>query len=329
MVIAVSYHETVTKLQDLSHLAAGPFDRPEWYALLAGHGWKPLIAIADDGERRAALSLMRGTNGLTALTNWFSFTWRPLAPQRPEGDVLLEAIASDLRRQTHCLTLAPLPNEDGSATRLDTAFHDAGWAVFREQCDENHVLPLAGRSFAEYWAARPGPMRTTHKRKAKKVTVEIFDHFDEQAWESYRAVYAESWKPDEERADLLEAFARAEGAAGRLRLGIARHEGAPVAAQFWTVEQGTAYIHKLAHVDAAKPLSAGTTLSAALFERVIDGDKVEMVDFGTGSDAYKRDWMELNRPRYSLTCLDPRQPKAWPKLAKATLRRLARRFGRG
>ena len=27
-------------------------------------------------------------------------------------------------------------------------------------------------------------------------------------------------------------------------------------------------------------------------------DRVEMVDFGTGTDAYKRDWMEANRPRY-------------------------------
>ena len=52
-----------------------------------------------------------------------------------------------------------------------------------------------------------------------------------------------------------------------LRLGLARHVGAVIAAQFWTVENGVAYIHKLAHRESAKPLSAGTTLSAALFER--------------------------------------------------------------
>ena len=109
------------------------------------------------------------------------------------------------------------------------------------------------------------------------------------------AVYESSWKPQEERADLLED-SPGKAAAGRIRLGIARAAGEPVAAQFWTVENGTAYIHKLAHIEAAKPLSAGTTLSAALFEHAIDIDGVELVDFGTGSDGYKRDWMEAGPP---------------------------------
>ena len=166
-------------------------------------------------------------------------------------------------------------------------------------------------------------MRTTLKRKAKKVDVDILTHFDETAWAAYKAIYSESWKPEEERADILEAFAAAEGAAGRIRLGIGRADGVPVAAQFWTVENGTAYIHKLAHIEAATPLSAGTTLSAALFEYVIDTDGVELVDFGTGSDAYKRDWMEQVRPRFRLPCLDWRQPRAWPAIAKAFVRHLA------
>jgi hypothetical protein len=34
-------------------------------------------------------------------------------------------------------------------------------------CDVNHVLEVGGRSYAEYLAARPGPLRTTLKRKAK------------------------------------------------------------------------------------------------------------------------------------------------------------------
>ena len=287
MNIAVSYHETLTKLQGL-----------DW---------------------RVLLPLQREEHQLASLANWFSFTWRPLG----DDPALLAALARDLRRQTHRVELAPLPDEDGSATTLEIAFRDAGWLVAREVCDENHVLPVAGRSFAEYWATRPGKMRTTLKRKARKVEITILTHFDEAAWAEYRAVYESSWKPQEERADLLEAFARAEGAAGRIRLGIARAAGEPVAAQFWTVENGTAYIHKLAHIEAAKPLSAGTTLSAALFEHAIDIDGVELVDFGTGSDGYKRDWMEANRPRYRLTCLDWRNSRAWLAIAKARLRHLA------
>ena len=106
-------------------------------------------------------------------------------------------------------------------------------------------------------------------------------------------------------------------------MAVARAEGEPVAAQFWTVEGGTAFIHKLAHTEASKPLSPGTTLSAALFEHVIDRDGVTMVDFGTGDDGYKRDWMEQVRQRYRLDMFRPLYPGNWPQIAKSTLRRLA------
>ena len=315
MDIAVRYHDTVTKLQGLHVPAEGPFDRLEWFALLED----PLIVVAERGEERVILPLREGTDGLESLTYWFTFTWRPIGSE----PTLLAAIAKDLRSKTGKVVFAPLPDEDGSMSRLQEAFRCSGWIVFREHCDENHVLALNGRSFAEYWASRPGKMRSTLKRKAKRVELEILSRFDEAAWADYKAIYAESWKPSEDRPDILERFARDEGAAGRIRLGLARADGVPVAAQFWTVENDTAYIHKLAHVEAAKPLSAGTTLSAALFEHVIDIDSVSLIDFGTGADAYKRDWMEINRPRYRLTCLDWRQPGVWPALAKAAIRHLA------
>ncbi len=324
MTIEVSYHETVSKLQEFAQFARGPFDRPEWYALLEQGGMEPIIAVARSRHRIAVLPLMAAEDGLTSLVNWFSFTWRPLGRGDELVDEILATMAKDLRNRASAITLAPLPDEDGSASRLEQAFRKSGWAVIREQCDENHVLHVEGRSFAEYWAYRPGQMRTTLKRKAKKVDVEILTRFDERAWEDYRIVYRNSWKPAEERADILEAFARMEGAAGRIRLGIARAEGGPVAAQFWTVENGTAYIHKLAHTEAAKPLSAGTTLSAALFKHAIDVDGVELIDLGTGSDGYKRDWMETVRPRYKLECYDWRNPRSWKRIAKAAARRLAR-----
>jgi CelD/BcsL family acetyltransferase involved in cellulose biosynthesis len=113
-----------------------------------------------------------------------------------------------------------------------------------------------------------------------------------------------------------------------MRFALALADGKPVAAQFWTVEAGTAFIHKLAHIEEAKPLSPGTTLSAALFERVIDRDKVDLIDFGTGNDGYKRDWMEEVRTRYRVELLRPLRPGNWPRIAKAGLRRLAETAGR-
>ncbi|MCR2833683.1 GNAT family N-acetyltransferase [Parerythrobacter lacustris] len=315
----VSYHKTVNALQAMNFVPMGPFARAEWLALVEERAEKVLIATAEKDGRQVALCFADHDDRLDALTNWYSFTW---APHGDDAELLAE-LARRLRRGRSRIVMAPVPGESGDSTRLERAFRASGWHVERTQCDHNHVLEVGDRNFADYWATRPGQMRTTLKRKAKKVEVAILTDFDAVAWTDYEAIYAESWKPEEGDPVLLRRFAEAEAAAGRMRLGIARHAGEPVAAQFWTVEDGTAYIHKLAHLEAMKHLSAGTTLSAALFERVIDVDQVALIDFGTGNDPYKRDWMELDRPRYRIDCLNPGNPRAWPALVKRLVRRLA------
>lgn len=326
---AVSYHDTVNDLQGLAFAGDGPFARREWFALLENAGARPFVALASEGNDAVALPLARTANGLENLTNWYAFTWSELATGHTARPALLQRLAHDLAGRASRLSLTKLAEEDGTATRLEAAFRHAGWFVLRERCDSNHVLPVAGRSYAEYLASRPGPLRTTLKRKAKKVQIEILTHFEEDVWQSYEAVYAESWKPEEGDPELLRRFAEAEGRAGRLRLGLARHEGEVVAAQVWTIESGTAYIHKLAHLESAKPLSAGTTLTAALFEQAIDRDCALWVDFGTGDDPYKRDWMEQVRPRYRLTFWRPSDPRNWPAIGKAWLRKLVSRGDAG
>jgi hypothetical protein len=268
---------------------------------------------------------MRQHGILVPLANWYSFTWRPLATPGADVETSLTAIARDLAKQAWRVALSPVPGEDGAAEQLAQAFRAAGWAVSVEPCDSNSILRVGGRTYQEYLAGRPGPLRTTLSRKAKKLDVTIATGFDPAAWETYETIYNASWKPLEGKPEMLRRFAEQEGAAGRLRLAIARHDGRAVAAQFWTVEAGTAFIHKLAHLEEGAKLSAGTVLTAALFERVIDTDRVALVDFGTGNDPYKAMWMEELRPRFRLDCFRPGNPKSWPRLAKAALRTLATR----
>lgn len=323
--IEARYHDRVNVLQALNGAQApapAPFDRAEWYQLLAESGLVPLIAIASDAEASAALALTEEAGRITPLRNWYSFTWRQLAPAGPAGDALLTAIAAQLKARGHRVTLEPVPDEDGSATRLAAAFRAGGWLVEIAQCDTNHILHVKGRSFAEYWASRPGQLRTTLKRKGKKVETCILTAFDPADWAEYERIYSASWKPAEGDPAMLRAFAQSEAAAGRMRLGLAYHEGKAIAAQFWTIEGGTAYIHKLAHLESHKHLSAGTTLSAALFAHVIDTDRANLIDFGTGDQSYKADWMEETRARYRIDCLAPFAPRAWPPLAKRVLRRI-------
>ena len=323
---AISYHGTVNDLQGLDWVDGGPFARLPWFALLEESGMQPLLATAKSGEHAISLPLIANGQHLETLTNWYAFSWAGLRTNGLTDDTLLQTLARDLASRATRVNLDKLPVEDGTAARMAAAFRASGWVVLSETCDINHVLPVNGRDYAHYLAGRPGKMRTTLKRKAKKVEVDISTTFLAEDWAQYEAIYTESWKPEEGDAALLRKFAQQESAAGRFRFGIARNHGEAVAAQFWTVDQGTAYIHKLAHRESAKPLSAGTTLTAALFERVIDIDHVEMVDFGTGDDPYKRDWMEEVRLRQRLTCLRPRSPSNWPRLvkelAKAAMRKL-------
>lgn len=336
--IVVSYHDDLKEVQGDSALAvllaapaaAAPFDRLEWWRGLQEEcGLNPVIGVARDGSQRVAIAFHRAARDLLTLSNWYTFRVRPIVSPDADAEALLLALASDLAGEAPRISLAGLPDEDGTASSVEKAFRQAGWAVFRSVCDTNHILKAGDRSYADYIESRPGQLRTTLKRKAGKVQVTIESHFDPASWAAYEAVYAQSWKPEEGSPAFLRRFAEAEGAAGRLRLGVARHEGEPVAAQFWTVEAGTAFIHKLAHTEASKPLSPGTTLSAALFEQVIDRDKVELVDFGTGDDPYKRDWMEQVRPRFRLDMYCPGWPGNWLAMGKQAVRRLARREAHG
>src|SRR3546814_929311 len=182
------------------------------------------------------------------------------------------------------------------STRTDTLFPYTTLfrSVFARAVDHNHFLDVGERDFDSYWDARPGALRSTVDRKMAKfpVDLEIHDRFSPAIWKDYEAVYENSWKPEEGSLSFLRAIAEQEGEAGHLRMGIARSDGLAVAAQLWTVENGVALIHKLAHREDAGAGSPGTLLSHAMFRHVIDTDKVTRIDFGTGDDAYKRDWME-------------------------------------
>ncbi len=328
-VTAITYHADLKEVQGdaalaglLASTACAPFDRLAWWqGLCEVCGLAPLLAIAREGDAMAALALSRGKWGLEGLANYYSFRWKPLLT--PGSESLLKSLAADLARLSPRITLASVPDEDRSAGLLTEAFRCAGWWVDSQPCDTNHILEVRSRSYADYLSGRPGSLRTALKRKAGKVDCVLFSAFDALAWDEYETVYRQSWKPPEGSPAFLRRFAKDEGAAGRLRMGIARAEGRAIAAQMWTVEGGTAWIHKLAHTEDAKALSPGTTLSAALFEQVIDRDRVSLVDFGTGDDGYKRDWMEQVRLRHRLDFFRPARPANWLPIAKAALRRLA------
>src|SRR3546814_3832573 len=73
-------------------------------------------------------------------------------------------------------------------------------------------------------------------------------------------------------------------------------------------------------VEDSLKASPGTLLSAALFRHVIAVDRVARVDFGTGNDAYKRDWMNRHGPLWHIEAFNPSRIAAWGPAFKAFAR---------
>ena len=315
------------------------FNRRDWFKRIWQFGGgSPLIARAASEGALAWLFLRRDNGGKTsALANWYSFAFRPIFAGNPDAirqAAMIVAIAKRFRSARPpiaSIALSPLPTADGTADLLENAFRRAGWIVSVRQCSTSWTANVAGLSFEDYWAARPGQLRSTLKRKLGKAQFEtqVLTAFNEDAWASYEEIYAESRKPVEGLPEFLKDMAIAEARAGCLRLGICRIGGAAVAAQLWTVENGVALIHKLAHRESAAELSPGTILSAAMFRHVIDEDNVNLIDFGTGNDDYKADWMDGNTALMQLSAYNPATASGLAGAAKAGLSRLVRRRSGG
>ncbi len=303
---------------------ASPFDRAEWFDLLAAHGFageRRVDARGAAGPATAWLPLRLEKSGhLAGLTNWYSFAIRPLHTGEGDRAAALNDLFARLRRDAARLTLYPVPDADRHA--IVAALRSAGWWVQTARKGDRHWLDLGDMDHDAWWDGRPGALKNTVKRKAKKGIVDLvlFTSFDADAWAAYEAIYAASWKPEEGHPALLRAFAETESARDNFRMGLARIAGEPVAAQFWTVEDGTAFIHKLAHVEDSLKASPGTLLSAKLFRHVIEVDGVKRVDFGTGNDGYKRDWMNRHEPLWHIEAFNPARIAAWGPALKAFAR---------
>ncbi|HEX5185129.1 MAG TPA: GNAT family N-acetyltransferase [Allosphingosinicella sp.] len=307
------------------------FDRLDWYRRVAEHCPPPgrlLAARAASNGGKAWLFLTVEGARAQALACWYSLrtgivTYDPDQEQISETS---ESIARELRRTGLArLSLYPLGEEP---VALADAFRRAGWIVRTEPAGVSWQVTTEGQDFAAYWEGRPSRLRNTAQRKAKAAGLEIAIHrrFDAAAWADYETVYAASWKSEEGSPAFLRAMAEEEGAAGTLRLGIARKDGKPVAAQLWTIENCAAWIHKLAYDEAAKPLSPGTILSMAMFRSALDEDRVSRIDYGTGDDAYKRDWMEIRAPLWRLDAYNPRRLAGLLGAARAGASALAGRL---
>jgi hypothetical protein len=277
------------------------------------HGCLPLL---DDGEQ------------LQALSNYYSSLYGPV------GD-LPENLKDFLRENKRAIVdLHPLDPCAPEFQQLKTALTKAGYWVSDYFCFGNWYYDVASRSFSDYLAERPSQLRNTLQRgkgkldkaggDAKAWRIDIQQHEDEKleaAIAAFERVYAKSWKQAEPQPEFIPNLCRTAARAGWLRLGVLHVNDEPIAAQLWLTHAGVGNIYKLAYDEEASRYSAGTVLTAAMFEQALDVDRVAEVDYLNGDEPYKRDWMAFRRERRGIIAFDLTQWRGF----KAALRHWAGR----
>jgi CelD/BcsL family acetyltransferase involved in cellulose biosynthesis len=300
------------------------FSRLDWFRLIHDHcppRGKLNVVRAREGGRSAWLFLAVEGKTARAYAAWYSLRFDAVGDR---GADVMTSLASAVRdRGIARVELAPV----ATPAPLRKAFKRAGWLVFAQPKTGNWRIATEGMDFAAYWAARPAQLRNTAKRRAKAagLDIEVYDRFDSDAWADYESVYRQSWKPEEGSFPFLRALAQQEGAAGTLRLGVARKDGRPVAVQLWLVENGEATIHKLAYAEGAKAMSPGTLLGMEMFRRALDVDHVHAIDYGTGDDSYKKDWMAERRVLWQIEAFNSKTLRGLAGAARAAASALVRR----
>ena len=281
-------------------------------ALAADH--RLVLACVLSGDKvMAVLPLMQcvGVNTWYSLRHGFTPIYNLLLAQ-DDQEQAMDCLADGLTHlPVNGLLLEPVADDDSKLNGLQKRLTAAGFSCEYRFRHYNWIHRLQGQSYAEYMAARPAHLRNTIVRKERKLErehgydIRLFTGKDVlQYMPDYYAVYHASWKQNEiKNAAFQDCFIEKFSRAGWSRLAILYIREQPVAVQLWFVHNHKASIFRLAYDRAWRQYSPGSILTSFLMEYVIDTDGVNEIDFLTGNDAYKQDWMSERRERFLLGCV--------------------------
>ncbi len=302
-----------------------PFDQtPEWFGLLYRY------VLKDDFEAKtivvststgvplsvAPLAVSKtprlpfGIRKLRSMSNYYTSAFDLIPLQQEVAPGAVQELVSCLARMgsdTDYIELEPVVRDDTLFGRACAAFGQQGYFSVPYRRFANWFHNVEDQTFDEYLQSRESSLRNTYLRKEKRLQKRGYElriasrpSEVEAAIAEYNEVYSRSWKIAESHPRFIKEVCRLFAERGWLRLGVLRVDGAPVAAQIWFVKDGIASIFKLSYKEQFKALSAGTILSMALLRHVIDIDKVVKIDYLTGDDAYKSQYMSQSREIWGL-----------------------------
>lgn len=324
------------------------FHTEAWFAHLLAHGFVhppvhhvlPLPTSLDGASGRLHLMQVAPGAALTSLGNYYTCLYGPGTTDGAAHNLVpaqWAAVARALRQLpgSAVVRLQPLDAFSDWLPSLDAGLRAAGYRTDRYFAFGNWYQPVPEGGFAVYWAERPSALRNSVARgrrrldKAGSCRIDIVSGQGpalEAALVAYQAVYAQSWKQPEPCPGFIPGLVALAAERGWLRLGVLWLNDEPQAAQLWLTGGGKANIYKLAYVKGAEKLSAGSVLTQALMQHAMDVDRVAEVDYLSGDDAYKADWMALRRERLGLEAFDMRRAAGLLGVARHGLGKLKKRL---
>ncbi|MDH5424961.1 MAG: GNAT family N-acetyltransferase [Gammaproteobacteria bacterium] len=275
-----------------------------------------LACVMNGNKALAMLPLIKSTaDQVSSLkhryTTHFSLLLAESKNEPYQQQIILCLIQGLSQLRVRSLLLEPVAADDNNIRQFKQALENNGYGCEYHFRSYNWIYRLQGQSHHDYLASRSARLRNTISRKQRKLErehgydIRLFTG-DEVRYgmTDYYAVYAASWKANEQYVDFFNGMAGALSKRGWSRLAVLYVNDKPVAAQLWFVVHGKASIFRLAYDEAWKQYSPGTILTNFLMNYVIDIDKVKEIDFLTGNDAYKQDWMSQRRQRFALSCVN-------------------------
>ncbi len=316
---------------------------PQWLDTITRHALDPgeqalfLCARNDAGAAAIVpLKINHARARADSLGNFYTSDWAPVVPPQGGGELLRAAFAGLAQdRDIVELRLAPLRGRAGTLAVLAQAVADAGWRGCHEYfCFGNWYHDTAGCDYADYLRERPSRLRNTLERRTRQFeqaggSLELLRDGTAlaAAVEEFNEVYAASWKRPEPYPGFIPGLAALAAERGWLRLGLARLAGRAVAAQMWLVADGTAYIFKLAYREDAADYSPGTVLTGFMLHSALDADGVTTIDYLSGDDAYKRDWMSARREYCGIAAYNGQRAAGRARARLHTLKTHLKRLG--
>ena len=326
------------------------FDSFDWFsclfstALVSQSRPRLYVVAGDTGEAVACLFCCIRTDQpgeLASLSNYYTMEFAPVVKAGIDVEVVGAILAAHIaaeRPRWHTVRFDYLKDSNVAAAALIGALGNAGYSVHRHHQYENWYLTCAGLTFDEYFGTRPSRLRNTVERKSRKlykshnVQFRLYRSPADDIARGVRdfvTVYNSSWKQPEPHPDFIPELARRLATLDCLRLGVLDVDSTPVAAQFWITTTSEACIYKLAYDERFADMSVGAILSREMFRQAFDVDRAKRIDYGVGSEAYKREWMSDAQELFGIRAYSRLTGKGIARIVQANVKRRAKRVIKG